>query len=249
MASLKVDLAFEQKQFCPQVSFWTTAPSRLCPLSLLFIRHIHASVLSIFLAFWSPPLEQGSTTAGVFEGGCRPWTHCVLGLPFHVSLFVVSSLNLWGWWHMWSDCHLEAVSIEHGWLLPLPLSSRRLRLYRLHCLHEWWLQLVWQWSPTLSGLWWLSQQGALWGLAVFLCEKLDLRLHFSCWPFYTVLSHIFWQECLVEMLESVWVLFPLLALDLLEFCQLAYLQCWVLFLPHNYSHISFRLGVQSSHWL
>ena len=188
---------------------------------------------------------SGRTTTGVFEGGCWPWTHSVLGFPFHVSLFVVSSLNLWGWWYMWSDCHLEAVSIEHGWLLPLPLSSRRLRLYRLHCLHEWWLQLVWQWSPTLTGLRWLSHQGTLWGLAVFLCEKLDLRLHFSCWPFYTVLSHIFWQECLVEMLESDWVLFPLLALDLLEFCQLAYLQCWVLFLPHNYSHISFRLGVQT----
>ena len=21
------------------------------------------------------------------------------------SLFVASSLNLWGWWHLWSDCH------------------------------------------------------------------------------------------------------------------------------------------------
>ena len=33
---------------------------------------------------------------------------------------------------------------------------------------------------------------------------------------------VFWQEYLVELLESVWVPFPLLGL--LELCQLAYLQ-------------------------
>ena len=73
---------------------------------------------------------QGSTPTEVFEGGCRPSTHASLGLPFHVLYFVASSLNLWGWWHVWSDCHLfRQSSGGHGWLLPPPLSTWRLRLY------------------------------------------------------------------------------------------------------------------------
>ena len=49
---------------------------------------------------------QGNTPIGFFESGCRPSTHSGLGFPFHFSLFVASSLNLWGWWHVWPDCHL-----------------------------------------------------------------------------------------------------------------------------------------------
>ena len=60
------------------------------------------------------------------------------------------------------------------------------------------------------------------GLGFFLNEKLDLLLCFACWPFLTVLCKVFWQECLIETPESVWVPFPLL--DLLDLCQLAYLQ-------------------------
>ena len=81
---------------------------------------------------------QGSTPTWVFEGGCRPFKHFSLGFPFHSSLFVARSLNLWGWLHMWSDCHLLRQSCGgHGWLLPPPLSSWRLRPYWLHCLHGW----------------------------------------------------------------------------------------------------------------
>ena len=46
--------------------------------------------------------DQCSTPTGVFKGGCRPSTHSSLGFPFHFSPFVASSLNLWGWWHVWS---------------------------------------------------------------------------------------------------------------------------------------------------
>ena len=46
---------------------------------------------------------------------------------------------------------------------------------------------------------------------------------FACWPFSTLLTHVFWQECLTETPESVCVPFPLLGL--LELCQLAYLYC------------------------
>ena len=53
---------------------------------------------------------------------------------------------------------------------------------------------------------------------------------FAGWPISTVLSQVFWQECLMEMLKLVWVPFPLLGL--LELCQLAYLQYWVLCLTH-----------------
>ena len=43
---------------------------------------------------------QDSAPTGVFEGRYRPLTHSSLGFPFHFSLFVASSLNLWGWWHV-----------------------------------------------------------------------------------------------------------------------------------------------------
>ena len=62
--------------------------------------------------------------------------------------------------------------------------------------------------------------------AVFLNEMLDLWL----WPFSTVISRVFWQECLIETPESVWVPFPLLGL--LELCQLAYTCSIVLCLTH-----------------
>ena len=41
---------------------------------------------------------------GVFEGGCWPSTHSSQGFPFHFSLFTASSLNLWGWRQVWSNC-------------------------------------------------------------------------------------------------------------------------------------------------
>ena len=119
---------------------------------------------SVYLIDRFPPLwhVQGSTPTEVFKGGCRPLTHSSLGFPFHFSLFVASSLNLWRWWRVFFDCHhLRQSSGGHGWLLPPPLSSWRLRQYRLHCLYGWWSHLAWQWSPTLTGLWWLSHRCTL----------------------------------------------------------------------------------------
>ena len=49
----------------------------------------------------------------------------------HFFFFLASSLHLWGWWHVGSDYHLlRQSSGRHGWLLPPPLSSRRLRPYK-----------------------------------------------------------------------------------------------------------------------
>ena len=52
--------------------------------------------------------------------------------------------------------------------------------------YGWWSHLVWQWNPTLNGLWWLSHQCTLWDpvVTVFLNEKLDLWLwvRLACWP-------------------------------------------------------------------
>ena len=88
--------------------------------------------------FYSIRHVQCRTPTGVFKSGCRPSTHSILGFPFHFSLFVASSLNLWGWWHVWSDCPvLRLSSGGHGWLLPPPLSSWKVRPYRLHCLYGW----------------------------------------------------------------------------------------------------------------
>ena len=39
---------------------------------------------------------------------------------------------------------------------------------------------------------------------------------FACWPLSTMLSQVFWHECLVETPEPVWV--PFLLLGLLDLC-------------------------------
>ena len=65
------------------------------------------------------------------------------------------------------------------WLLLLPLWSWRLRPYRLRCLCDWW------------------------SLLVFLNEKFDLWVHFTCLPFLTVPSQVLWQETVMEVLELV----------------------------------------------
>ena len=96
----------------------------LCP-QVVYKSLVRAALPPVYLLGHFPSLRhvQGSTPTGVFEGGCQPLTHFSLGFPFHFSLFVASSLNL-------------SQSIGgHGWLLPPALSSWRLRLYRLHCLH------------------------------------------------------------------------------------------------------------------
>ena len=124
---------------------------------------------------------QGSTPTWVFECGCRPLTCSSLGFPFHFLLFVASSSNLSGWWCVWSDCHLlRQTSGEHGWLLPPPFSSWRLRPYRLHCL---------QW-PCLT-----VKPHPEWSLVT----EPSLYVMRSCWPFSTVLSHVHWQESLIPI--------------------------------------------------
>ena len=97
----------------------------------------------------------------------------------------------------------------HVWLLPPALPSWWLVPCRLH------------WSPTLTGLWWLSHQctpGIL-RFAVFLNEKLGLWLCFACWPFLTAPFSGFLAG---ETPELVWV--PFLIPGLLELCQLEYLR-------------------------
>ena len=153
------------------------------------------------------------------------WHIPVWALPFHRLHFMASSLN--HWWHVWSDCHLLRQSSRgHGWLLPTVLLSWRLRPCRLHCLHGWWSHPAWQWSPTLTGLWRLSHQCTLWGLVVWcfldweawsLTPFCLLAIFYSAFPSFLV-------ECFIEMLESVWVPFPLF--------QLAYLQYRVICLTH-----------------
>ena len=65
-------------------------------------------------------------------------------------------------------------------------------------------------------------------------KMLDLWVRFACWPFWSVPSQSFRQECLIEMSESVWVPFPLLFLFFIFlFCQLAYLQYWFLCFTHS----------------
>ena len=47
----------------------------------------------------------------------QEFLHSSLGYPFHFSLFVASSLNLWGGWHVWFDSHLLRQSCGgHGFV-------------------------------------------------------------------------------------------------------------------------------------
>ena len=57
-------------------------------------------------------------------------------------------------------------------------------------------------------------------------DKLDLWVRLACLPFSTVPRHVFWQEDLTEMLESARIPFPFSRL--FEYCQLVYLQWWLL---------------------
>ena len=160
------------------------------------------------------------------------WHFC-MGFPFHFSLFVASWLNLWRWWHVWSDCHLLRQSSRgHGWLL---CQAGGWDCIGCTVIIDGGHTLLDSEAPPwlVFGDWAISAHYEVLWFAVFLSEKLDRLLSFACWPFLTVLFQVFWQECLTEMLESVWVPFPLLGL--LE-CQLAYLQYWVLCLPHHSLH-------------
>ena len=137
---------------------WLCARSRVSRSSKLHIFQdaSHLWGLPFYLLVHFPSLQhvQGSTSTGVFEGGCWPLKHSSLGFLFHFSLSLCLSHFLQ--WEAWSV------------------------------------------------------------------------LHFTCWPFLIMLSKVFWQECLIRMLESVQLPFPLL-----EFCQLAYLQYWVLCLTYQ----------------
>ena len=113
---------------------------------------------------------------------------------------VANSLNLWGGWYMWSDCHL------------LRQPSAGIKAWVTAFTSSWPVVAPWQWSPVLTGLWWLSHQCTLWGLVVgcFLEWEDWLWLHFARWPFSTVLSLVFRQEWLIETPETVWVPVPVL---------------------------------------
>ena len=113
-----------------------------------------------------PRHGQGRTSTEFSKVDVKQWDTPVWDIP----LSGASSMNLWGWWHEWSDCYLlRQSSGGNEWQLPPPLSGWWLRLCRLpYHYYGWWLHLAWQWSPTLSGLWWLSHQCTLWDSVVFL---------------------------------------------------------------------------------
>ena len=103
---------------------------------------------------------SGMSSASVFERWMSDFVFgiCQTGLSILLFFFffVARALNLWG-----MAC---VVCGWHVWQFAPPSSSWGLRPYRLHRLHSWWLHLAWQWSPTLTGLWWLFHHCTLWGL-------------------------------------------------------------------------------------
>ena len=178
----------------------------------------------------SPSLHRalGSTATAFCKGGRWTLTHATLSFPFHFSLFVTRSLTLRGWWHVWSvtpwdntaECMCHCLKFHchaGGWdriVCTVFMDSVRTLLDNKApplLVFVDWASVCFVRSCSLPFLWMRSLIGA-------------------CWPLLTELSQVFWQECLVETPESVWVPFPLCGL--LELCQLAYLQYWFLCLTH-----------------
>ena len=71
------------------------------------------------------------------------------------------------------------------------------------------------WVNEYEILWFAFYKKIIWN------ERFYLWIHFAYWLFLEVYSWVFWQECLIEVLEPVWVRFP--HLGLLELCQLKYI--------------------------
>jgi len=104
-------------------------------------------LLCLRLSAWSFPSTQACPGQYIHRGLQR-WmlssNRCQPGIPFH--FLVGSSLNLWGWWQVWSDS--ETVTFlrqSKVWLLQHPLSNRRLRTYPYiawHCYTYIWVSLL-----------------------------------------------------------------------------------------------------------
>ena len=80
----------------------------------------------------------------------------------------------------------------------------------------------WHWQ--VFGDWAVSVHYEILQFAVFLNEKLHLWLCFACWPFSTVHSQVFWQECLIETPRRNRFGYLSQSRCLLELRQLAHLQ-------------------------
>ena len=157
------------------------------------------------LSTWSFPLTPawtGQYSMGVIRNGCQTLTHSSLGFPFHFTHFIASSLNLWGWWYVWSDL-LRQSSRDHMWLLPLPLSSRRLRSCK--AAQSSWMVVAPCLTMKVSWLvfddWAVTMHYYILQFAVSLTVKFDLWISFAYWPFLTVPSQVF--QYLIEVPESV----------------------------------------------
>lgn len=132
--------------------------------------------------------------------------------------------------------HLKAIKWKVCLNTFISMSSWWLRSCRLHRVCVRWLQLAEQWSPVLTGLWWLSNQCTKRSCGLLFFSMRGLMSSFACWPFSSVPSHVFWQEGLYRGAGISVGIFPIsstfLLQTLLEFCLLAYVQYWFIYSPH-----------------
>ena len=127
--------------FCPQVV--SEAPQHFRSSEI----QANCDALSASLSAWSFPFTPacpGQYTYRSFRGWMLTLDPFLSGL----SLFVVNSLNLCEWWHVWFDSPLQGV-----WLLPPPVKLE-VEAMKAALIHGWWSHPAWQRSPTLTGLWW-----------------------------------------------------------------------------------------------
>ena len=88
----------------------------------------------LFGHFPPPRHVLGSTPTAVLEGWMSNADTCQYGLPIPLFTFCSKLTNLWGWWHVWSDCHfVKQFSWGHVWLFRPP-SGRRDRKKAQFCL-------------------------------------------------------------------------------------------------------------------
>lgn len=149
---------------------------------LLFLR---VCLLSHYPWLW---LLQGSIPTGAFDSGCWTSTHASLCFPLHLSTVLASSLNLWGWRHLWCDSSLEAVhrracvsfhfhSQPGGWnCIGCMIIMDNGRICLTVETHPAWSLGTEPSAYTLRDLWFTN----------FLAENLELWICFTYWLKYCI---------------------------------------------------------------
>ena len=143
------------------------------------------------------------------------------GLPVSSFTFCRKFMEPVRIWLMLCGCRFSRQSSgEHAWPLPFSMWSWTLWPYRHHCVHHVSLTLLYSEAPSDWPL--VMIEPFLYTVRSVTCWCIQWETScFICWPFSTMSSDVFRQECLVVLLDLVWKFLPFFGL--LESCLPAYL--------------------------